>query len=97
MPNGEGGAQGRNRTTDTVIFSHVLYQLSYLGNPLARSGRRGFIGAEVLPVQPRAGGACRGPRGRVGDTREHIGKVRLTDAELENRLLREMALARLAT
>src|SRR5947208_8584088 len=24
------GAQGRNRTTDTVIFSHVLYQLSYL-------------------------------------------------------------------
>ena len=28
---GEDGAQGRNRTTDTVIFSHVLYQLSYLG------------------------------------------------------------------
>lgn len=27
------GAQGRNRTTDTVIFSHVLYQLSYLGVP----------------------------------------------------------------
>jgi hypothetical protein len=26
------GAQGRNRTTDTVIFSHVLYQLSYLGD-----------------------------------------------------------------
>ena len=25
------GAQGRDRTTDTVIFSHVLYQLSYLG------------------------------------------------------------------
>ena len=31
------GAQGRNRTTDTVIFSHVLYQLSYLG----AAGRRG--------------------------------------------------------
>ena len=30
--NGEGsGAQGRDRTTDTMIFSHVLYQLSYLG------------------------------------------------------------------
>ena len=27
----EYGAQGRNRTADTVIFSHVLYQLSYLG------------------------------------------------------------------
>ena len=23
------GARGRNRTTDTMIFSHVLYQLSY--------------------------------------------------------------------
>ena len=28
----ESGAQGRNRTADTVIFSHVLYQLSYLGS-----------------------------------------------------------------
>ena len=27
----QNGAQGRDRTTDTVIFSHVLYQLSYLG------------------------------------------------------------------
>jgi hypothetical protein len=26
-----GGAQGRNRTTDTAIFSRMLYQLSYLG------------------------------------------------------------------
>jgi hypothetical protein len=40
----KGGAQGRNRTTDTVIFSHVLYQLSYLGAGPAqkdRSARRG--------------------------------------------------------
>ena len=29
------GAQGRNRTTDTAIFSRMLYQLSYLGTPLA--------------------------------------------------------------
>ena len=34
------GAQGRNRTTDTVIFSHVLYQLSYLG---ARASRMGSL------------------------------------------------------
>jgi hypothetical protein len=27
----EGGAESQNRTGDTVIFSHVLYQLSYLG------------------------------------------------------------------
>jgi hypothetical protein len=26
-----GGAEGQNRTGDTMIFSHVLYQLSYLG------------------------------------------------------------------
>jgi hypothetical protein len=32
------GAQGRNRTTDTVIFSHVLYQLSYLGARNSPSG-----------------------------------------------------------
>ena len=32
------GAQGRNRTTDTVIFSHVLYQLSYLGADAETSG-----------------------------------------------------------
>ena len=34
------GAQGRNRTTDTAIFSRMLYQLSYLGEP-----RRGAVEA----------------------------------------------------
>src|SRR5437764_5486871 len=29
----EAGAQGRNRTTDTRIFSPLLYRLSYLGAP----------------------------------------------------------------
>jgi hypothetical protein len=29
--------QGRNRTADTVIFSHVLYQLSYLAGRLSRA------------------------------------------------------------
>ena len=28
----KAGGQGRNRTSDTVIFSHVLYQLSYLAS-----------------------------------------------------------------
>ena len=32
------GAEGRNRTGHTMIFSHVLYQLSYLGK--ARLERR---------------------------------------------------------
>ena len=29
------GALGRNRTTDTVIFSHMLYRLSYQGKKMA--------------------------------------------------------------
>ena len=37
----EGGAEGQNRTADTVIFSHVLYQLSYLGT----GGRGGAMSA----------------------------------------------------
>ena len=41
----KNGAQGRNRTTDTVIFSHVLYQLSYLGS---RDGQ-GARSSERLP------------------------------------------------
>ncbi len=34
------GAQGRNRTTDTAIFSRMLYQLSYLGNRRVALRRR---------------------------------------------------------
>jgi hypothetical protein len=30
------GAEGRNRTADTTIFSRMLYQLSYLGTPCRR-------------------------------------------------------------
>jgi hypothetical protein len=47
------GAQGRNRTTDTAIFSRMLYQLSYLG-----TSSRGGLGAAVYsqgrrPCPPR--------------------------------------------
>ena len=52
----QDGAQGRNRTTDTVIFSHVLYQLSYLGaaEPRAVGPERagGVIDAGFRAVQP---------------------------------------------
>ena len=34
------GAQGRDRTTDTAIFSRMLYQLSYLGLSLKAAGRQ---------------------------------------------------------
>ena len=52
-----GGAQGRNRTTDTMIFSHVLYQLSYLGirgRPIGRQRRAGVIVASNGAVQNAA-------------------------------------------
>jgi len=45
------GAQGRNRTTDTAIFSRMLYQLSYLGTSKAS-------GAWERAVYSQAGRAC---------------------------------------
>ena len=36
-----GGAQSRNRTSDTWIFSPLLYQLSYLGKSFDPPKRRG--------------------------------------------------------
>ena len=36
----ENGAQGRNRTSDTAIFSRMLYQLSYLGLARLAAKRR---------------------------------------------------------
>ena len=36
------GAQGRNRTSDTRIFSPLLYQLSYLGLPAGSVGSTGL-------------------------------------------------------
>src|SRR3546814_17449311 len=35
-PETGNGARGRDRTTDTTIFSRMLYQLSYPGTGLAR-------------------------------------------------------------
>jgi hypothetical protein len=61
------GAQGRDRTTDTAIFSRMLYQLSYLGT----SGReaaweRRFIVRLACPVHHASplGFAWRGPAGQ---------------------------------
>ena len=61
------GAQGRNRTTDTVIFSHVLYQLSYLGaggqaaetasrGPVYRDRRRGCPASRAIGAGRRIHG-----------------------------------------
>lgn len=50
------GARGRNRTADTMIFSHVLYQLSYPGIAAAaiRKDRRA-IGSAPMAKQDKLG------------------------------------------
>ena len=54
--NGANGAQGRNRTTDTRIFSPLLYRLSYLGlpseNPRREARKDGLFRQRARPVQP---------------------------------------------
>ena len=51
-----GGAQGRNRTTDTAIFSRMLYQLSYLGaapTPELNGGEGGCLTHAGRLINPR--------------------------------------------
>ena len=58
------GAQGRNRTTDTAIFSRMLYQLSYLGaRPRRCLGRREAqaIQDARTPIKPRPAAWTAGP------------------------------------
>ncbi len=65
------GAQGQNRTADTVIFSHVLYQLSYLGagpDYGAHVGAR-FIESPPSPVQNDAAPKKRQSSERVPSSR----------------------------
>jgi hypothetical protein len=52
----KNGAQGRNRTTDTVIFSHVLYQLSYLGASGRRAESAAYSASSLLSSLSSAGG-----------------------------------------
>src|ERR1700758_549608 len=57
----KNGAQGRNRTTDTAIFSRMLYQLSYLGVPRGpeRACERAVysgVGPSCLPIREMASG-----------------------------------------
>ncbi len=42
------GAQGRSRTTDTAIFSRMLYQLSYLG----AGARSGWLAQRRTDINP---------------------------------------------
>ena len=64
-PTASVGAQGRNRTTDTAIFSRMLYQLSYLGTP-----RRG----PGAPVYSQAGLPCP-PRFACGWSIFRLGRI----------------------
>ena len=56
---GKYGAQGRNRTSDTRIFSPLLYQLSYLGPPNLGPGTAPYRGS---PPPLSRGLGCPAPR-----------------------------------
>ena len=56
----ENGARGRSRTADTVIFSHVLYQLSYPGNAVAELAAR--ASARWKRAYGEGWAACPAPR-----------------------------------
>ncbi len=71
------GAQGRNRTTDTAIFSRMLYQLSYLGAARRKAGRRRFIvrpGGHVHPAKTTIPETQRADRTLV--QRRAVGRAR---------------------
>jgi hypothetical protein len=64
------GAQGRNRTADTRIFSPLLYQLSYLGRPRERGAECTNMVPSKQVVTPEIGNHSGGlGRARVGVTR----------------------------
>ena len=54
------GAQGRDRTTDTAIFSRMLYQLSYLGTARRGARERRFIVRLACPVHHASPSATHG-------------------------------------
>ena len=66
------GGQGRNRTTDTRIFSPLLYQLSYLAAVRSRGenpgGRRikSVAGREVKLMTHRSAVPASAPENRPG-------------------------------
>ena len=59
----EFGAEGRNRTADTLIFSQVLYRLSYLGTRRREMGRESIIPA--LPTGRQHRRLIRSPANHV--------------------------------
>ena len=63
------GAERQNRTADTVIFSHVLYQLSYLGIVPIQLYHRPIFGAGSLPCKRQA--PLWSPRCGGGRTTDH--------------------------
>src|SRR5437868_7941936 len=71
------GAQGRNRTTDTAIFSRMLYQLSYLGTSKgARPGERAVYSQAKQACPPSFACGYAG-RGLASPHRQIAGKSRL--------------------
>ncbi len=81
---GEGGAEGQSRTGDTMIFSHVLYHLSYLGTPEGKTpgttkitqGARGRQGADVPPFPEAVAAFEQALERRAPTDRGYAGRCR---------------------
>ena len=78
-----GGAESQNRTGDTVIFSHVLYRLSYLGASKPVPAAAATSGIEPQSVEACERGGCLRIEGRFAGQRAKSvdpvddGRVRL--------------------
>ena len=92
--NGLDGARGRDRTTDTAIFSRMLYQLSYPGTARHGARERRFIvrpGGCVHPPSPSASAG----RARLRLCRQMAGKSR--ELTISPASLRERSAERFAS
>src|SRR5882762_11161011 len=77
---GEVGGQGRNRTTDTRIFSPLLYRLSYLATRRCGRKRRSESAAFYPKTRARVrSGSCtherKSPRARAFSKRGGFASV----------------------
>ena len=86
------GAQGRNRTTDTAIFSRMLYQLSYLGAvaqpPAARrmrAYRRRAGGLSRRVPRPARAARFRSPEPNASGWTGAVGRGRIERSSSEGR------------
>ena len=78
---GAHGAQGRDRTTDTAIFSRMLYQLSYLGVPQKPERSEGAaVYSQAIRLCPPCFACLSGAAGKPKPERFRLARPRIKSA-----------------